>query len=123
MSISTNQTVSQFNDSARRVNQAITQFIKAFIAGVITRPPYDLRPVPPFGIPAVISLACWGGAWAMVIWPWLKDVNRPTYWLRALVISAIFPSVVGLFIVLPLKGSPIAGGWDPKVVISALVLD
>jgi len=124
------------------MNQRVAQFIKAFIAGfvstmvfhqamfcllhvagVISRPPYDLRPVPPFGIPAVISLAFWGGVWALVIWPWLENVNRPAYWTRALVISSIFPSVVGLFIVFPLKGMPIAGGWNPKVIVTALVLD
>ena len=98
-------------------------FMLLHVAGFIPRPAYDLRPVPPFGFPAVISLAFWGGAWAVVIWPWLKGVNRSTYWLRALVISAIFPTVVGLFIVFPLKGMPMAGGWNPKVIVSALVVD
>ena len=91
--------------------------------GVVSRPPYDARPVPPFGVPAVISLALWGGVWAVAIWPLLKNVHSPTYWARALLIGTIFPTLVGLFIVFPLKGMPIAGGWNPKVIVSALVLD
>ncbi len=94
-----------------------------YLAAVVPRAPYDLRAVPPMAIPAVISLAFWGGAWGVAIWPFLKHVAGPAYWARALVISAVFPSVVGLFIVFPLKGMPMAGGWNPKVIVSALVLD
>ena len=124
------------------MNQRAINFVKAFVAGfvstivfhqglltlfylaaVVPRAPYDLRAVPPMAIPAVISLAFWGGAWGVAIWPFLKHVAGPAYWARALVISAVFPSVVGLFIVFPLKGMPMAGGWNPKVIVSALVLD
>jgi hypothetical protein len=84
-----------------------------YLAGLVSR----------VGIPAVISLAFWGGLWGVTIWPLLKKVNGPAYWARALVISAVFPSVVGLFIVFPLKGMPMAGGWNPKVIVSALVVD
>jgi hypothetical protein len=94
-----------------------------YLAGLVSRVPYDLGHVPPLGIPAVISLAFWGGLWGVTIWPLLKKVNGPAYWARALVISAVFPSVVGLFIVFPLKGMPMAGGWNPKVIVSALVVD
>jgi hypothetical protein len=59
----------------------------------------------------------------MAIWPLLKNADGTAYWLRALVTSTIFPSVVGLFIVFPLKGMPMAGGWNPKVIVGALVLD
>jgi hypothetical protein len=94
-----------------------------YLAGLVSRVPYDLKHVPPLGIPAVISLAFWGGLWGVTIWPLLKKVNGPAYWARALVISAVFSSVVGLFIVFPLKGMPMAGGWNPKVIVSALVVD
>ena len=36
--------------------------------GLIPRPAFDLTPVPLLGVPAVISLAFWGGVWSMAIW-------------------------------------------------------
>src|SRR5260370_20430269 len=94
-----------------------------YLAGATPRAPYDLGAVPPLGIPAVISLAFWGGVWGAAIWPFLKNVAGAAYWMRALVIGAIGPSAVALFLVLPLKGQPMAGGWDPKFIIGALILN
>jgi hypothetical protein len=39
------------------------------------------------------------------------------------VIGAIGPSAVALFIVFPLKGLPVAGGWDPKLLGTAPLLN
>jgi hypothetical protein len=124
------------------MNERIVQYVKAFIAGFIStlvfhqgmlalfylagagpRAPYDLARVPPLGIPAVISLAFWGGVWGAAIWPFLKNVAGAAYWIRALVIGAIGPSIVALFLVFPLKGMPMAGGWDPKIILGALILN
>jgi hypothetical protein len=93
-----------------------------WLSGAFPRTPYDMTPAPPLGVPAVLSLAFWGGVWGMVIWPLLR--NAPdAYWWRALLIGAVAPSVVALFIVLPLKGMAMAGGWDPRIVIGALILN
>ena len=124
------------------MNQRAIDFVKAFVAGfvstlvfhqglltlfylaaVVPRAPYDLRAVPPLAIPAVISLAFWGGVWGVAIWPFLKNVNGPAYWVRAQVISAIASGSVTLFIVSPLKGLPMAGGWNSKVIASTLILN
>jgi hypothetical protein len=94
-----------------------------YLAAIVPRAPYDLRAVPPLAIPAVISLTFWGGAWGVAIWPLLKNVNGPAYWLRAQVISAIASGSVTLFVVSPLKGMPMAGGWNLKVIVSTLVLN
>ena len=124
------------------MNQRAIDFVKAFVAGfvstlvfhqglltlfyfaaVVPRAPYDLRAVPPLAIPAVISLAFWGGAWGVAIWPLLKNVDGPAYWVRALLISAIASGSATLFIVFPLKSMPMAGGWNPKVIVSTLILN
>jgi len=124
------------------MNQRAIEFVKAFVAGfvstlvfhqglltlfylaaVVPRAPYDLRAVPPLAIPAVISLAFWGGAWGVAIWPLLKNANGPAYWVRAQVISTIASGSVTLFIVSPLKGLPMAGGWNLKVIVSTLILN
>ena len=124
------------------MNQRAIDFVKAFVAGfvstlvfhqglltlfyltaIVPRAPYDLRAVPPLAIPAVISLAFWGGAWGVAIWPFLKRVAASAYWLRALAISTIASGSVTLFIVSPLKGMPMAGGWSPNIIISTLLLN
>ncbi len=124
------------------MNQHAIDFVKAFVAGFVStlvfhqglltlfylaavapRAPYDLKAVPPLAIPAVISLAFWGGAWGVAIWPFLKSVNGPVYWVRAQVISAIASGSVTLFIVSPLKGMSMAGDWNPKVIVSTLILN
>src|SRR2546428_6215825 len=124
------------------MNQRVMDYVKAFIAGfistlvfhqgvlallhlagVVSRAPYDLGRVPPLGVPAVISLACWGGVWGAAIWPLLRNAAGRTYWFRALLTGAVLPSAVALFIVLPLKAMPVAGGWDPRIIMRALILN
>ena len=124
------------------MNQRVMDYVKAFIAGFVStlvfhqgvlglfyltgaspRKPYDLGAVPPLGIPAVISLAFWGGVWGAAIWPLLMSTTGAAYWLRALVIGAVGPSAVALFMVMPLKGMPMAGGWEAKLIVGALILN
>ena len=124
------------------MNQRAVPFVKAFIAGFVStlvfhqgvlallylagavpRAPYDGHAVPPLGLPAVISLAFWGGVWGAATWSLLKHVGGAAYWVWAVVIGAIGPSAVALFIVYPLKGMPVAGGWDPKLLGTALLLN
>lgn len=94
-----------------------------WLSGAIPRPPYDMHATAPFGVPAVISLAFFGGLWGAAIWPFLEAATGASYWLRAVVIGAIGPSAVALFIVFPMKGLGVAGGFDPKIIIGALILN
>jgi len=94
-----------------------------WLSGAFPRAPYSLAPAGPLGVPAVISLAFWGGVWAAVIWPLLKDAVGTSYWLRALLIGALGPTAVAVFIVFPLKGMQMAAGWDPKLIVGALILN
>ncbi len=94
-----------------------------FAAGVSPRAPFSMAPTGPLEIPAVISLAFWGGVWGAAIWPLLRAAGASAYWLRAIFIGAIGPSAVALFVVFPLKGYGVAGGWDPKIIVGALLLN
>lgn len=84
---------------------------------------YNLTSVPPLGVPAVISLAFWGGIWGIVLWQLMKNSGGASYWLRAILIGAVGPSAVALFIVFPLKGLGVAMGWNPQVIVGALILN
>ena len=38
-------------------------------------------------------------------------------------LGALLPSIVALFVVMPLKGMPAAGGWSPAIIAGALLLN
>jgi hypothetical protein len=118
------------------------QQMKAFIAGFIATlafhqtvlglmhmgnpavpAPFNLAATAPFGVPAVASLAFWGGLWGIVLWAFIRKNEAARYWIKALVIGAIGPSAVALFVVMPLKGMGMAAGWDPKIIVGALILN
>ena len=92
-------------------------------SGRVPFAPYNLTPVPPLGVPAVFSLAFWGGVWGIALWWLIANARGAQYWLRALAIGAIAPSAVALFLVFPLKGREFAAGWDPKIIVGALLLN
>ena len=74
---------------------------------------YSLRPIPPFGVPAVFNQAFWGGLWGCVF-ALLADRFPRSWplWLAGLVFGAVGPTLVGWFVVAPLKGNPVAQGFD-----------
>ena len=93
-------------------------------AGATPRAPYSMDSTPPLGVPAVLSLAFWGGVWGILLWLVIAGVQgSPRYWLLALLFGAIAPSLIALLVVFPLKGQPVGGGWKPAVVIGALLLN
>ena len=117
-------------------------YLKAFIAGFVStlafhqgvlwllytggfsqRAPWNMTPVPPFNSPAVISLAFWGGVWGIVSWALIRASRGGAYWIKALVIGALGPSLVAWFVVMPIKGMGLAGGWDPKIIVGAVLLN
>lgn len=92
-------------------------------AGAVPRAAWSWAPVPPFGVPSFLSLAFWGGLWGLPLWWLIRRRTGAAYWLHALLWGALLPSLVALFIVFPLKGLPLAGGWDPKLLVGALLLN
>lgn len=119
------------------------QYLVAFVAGFLStlifhqgllailhrvgaspRPAYSMQPVAPFGAPQVISLAFWGGVWAVALLPLLARWEGSwSYWPAWLVAGALGPSVVALFVVLPLKGKGVAFGGNVKLIVGALLLN
>jgi len=94
-----------------------------YAAGVSPRVPFDMTRTAPLGVPAVLSLAFWGGVWGIVLWVLIRRSRGTSYWVKAAVIGAIGPSAIAWFVVMPLKGMGIAGGWDPNIIVGALMLN
>jgi hypothetical protein len=118
------------------------QVLKSFIAGFIStlifhqgvlallhaadispRAAYVMTPTAPLQIPSVISLAFWGGVWGIALWYLIRGRKPASYWTMATVIGALGPTLVALLVVLPLKGMPVGGGWDPKLIVGGLILN
>jgi hypothetical protein len=93
-------------------------------AGVAPFGPFSMAATPPFGVPAVFSLSAWGGVWGIIFA--LVDNKFPRhsgYWMTAFLFGAILPSLVALFVVLPLKGKPMGGGWHAPLMLTALLIN
>jgi hypothetical protein len=90
-------------------------------AGKAPGPSWNRAPVPPLGVPAVLSSAFWGGLWGIVL-AWLLPYASPVmgYWPAAIILGALMTSLVALMVVSPLKGRVFAGGWKPGVWAFAL---
>lgn len=94
-----------------------------YAAGLSPRAPFSLAATAPLGVPQVVSLAFWGGVWAIALAPLLAKLAGARWWSAWIIAGAIGPSAVALFIVFPLKGMAMAGGWDPKLIVGALLLN
>jgi hypothetical protein len=92
--------------------------------GMASFAPFSMATTHPFGIPAVFSLAFWGGIWGIVFA--FVDGAFPRgvgYWLIAFLFGAILPSAVALLVVLPLKGRPMGGGWHAPLLVTAFLVN
>ncbi len=93
------------------------------MAGVVPNPAWNMSPVPPLGVPSVLSLAFFGGLWGCLLWLLIKRASGVKHWLLATLWGAILPSAVALAIVFPMKGMVVASGGYPKLIVGALLLN
>lgn len=78
------------------------------LASVIPVTPYTMTPVPPIGIPAVLSLSFFGGLWGIALWAIVRSMAGVKFWAVAAIFGAIAPTVVAMLVVLPMKGRDVA---------------
>ena len=91
--------------------------------GYARAPLYSLRPVPPWGVPAILSLAFWGGLWGMAAAFLVPRLPRPLNGVVGWVFfAAVIVTLVNWFVVLPIKGAPVGAGFRlPGLVVVPLV--
>jgi hypothetical protein len=92
-----------------------------YAAGLMPRAPFPMQPVPPFGVPQIVSLAFWGGLYGAVFALLLPVLPRAPLWLLGLGLGLV-AVLVGWFVVAPLRGQPVAGGFVPvRMLVSVLI--
>jgi hypothetical protein len=85
--------------------------------GITPRGAYAMKPVPPFGVPSVISLSFWGGVWGVIMMPVIIRWRGAAFWIGAILFGAILPTLVAAFVVAPLKHMPINGNPGKQLLI------
>ena len=93
------------------------------VVHLTTRSPWAMKPVPPFGVPSVISLAFWGGVWGIVLIAAIARARDSSYWLTAALFGGIFPTLVAGLVIQPLKGQPIGGGHPGSALLLGLAIN
>jgi hypothetical protein len=83
-------------------------------------PAWPLDPIPPSGVPSVISKSFWGGVWGAALAPLLDRYRGATYWTSWILIGAVVLTLTALYVVSPLKGQPIPALW-PRFYYALLV--
>lgn len=93
-------------------------------AGIAPLGPFSMAATRPFGVPAVLSLAFWGGVWG-VLFAFVDGLfpRGGGYWAAALLFGAVLLSLVALLVVLPLKGQHLTGGWPLPVLETAFLVN
>lgn len=91
-------------------------------AGIVppSRPAWPIDPIPPFGVPAVLSKAFWGGIWGMALTPALVHLSGASYWAAWILAGALALTAVAFFVVPPLKGEPMQA-MGPRFLIGMAV--
>ena len=89
------------------------------LAGRTAALPWNMTPVGPLGVPSVLSLAVWGGLWGIALWALIRSSKGARFWMLAIVLGALLPSLVAWFVVFPLKDIPLS----TALVVGALILN
>jgi hypothetical protein len=92
--------------------------------GLVKAGTYNFSPVGPLHVPQVISLAFWGGVWGVLFaFVQARFPRGARYWLFALLFGALLPTLVAWFVVAPMKGQPLAAGWQANRMLTGLIIN
>jgi hypothetical protein len=86
-------------------------------AGITQGVAYSTKATSPFGLPAFVSAAFWGGVWGIVGALLFRRLWGASLVVAMIVFGAIAPTLVAWFVVAPLKGAAMAGGFKPAAMM------
>jgi hypothetical protein len=84
--------------------------------------PFGYAATKPLNVPQTWSWAFWGGVWGIVFGAVEQRFPKgQAYYLAAFLFGAIVPTLVLWFVVLPLRGQPMAAGWNATRMLVHLI--
>jgi len=86
-------------------------------AGITPGIAWSTKATGPFGVPQFVSLAFWGGLWGILAAALFHRLSGGSLIGALVVFGAIAPTLVAWFVVTPLKGQPMAGGFKPAAMM------
>jgi hypothetical protein len=93
-------------------------------AGMFPRVPWSMEPAAMTGVPQIVSDMFWGGVWGIlfVLLYGLIPGGGPT--VKGLIFGILGPAILGVFILVPLITGrfPVFFGFDPKLIVSVLLI-
>jgi hypothetical protein len=78
-----------------------------YLVGASPVAPYLVQPIPPFGVPRIVSQTFWGGVWGLLLAPLVWRREGLAYWLTAAGFGLIILTLTGVYLVPVLKGLPL----------------
>ncbi len=75
------------------------------------RPAWPMNAIAPLGVPYLVSKMFWGGLWGAGLALILTRIEGAAYWIAWIVVGAIAPSLVAIYVVPVIKGLPIPELW------------
>jgi hypothetical protein len=88
-------------------HQAVVELLH--LARLVPQAAYRVTPVMPFNVPLVVDLSFWGGLYGL-LYGLVQPRLRGPAWLGGLALG-LLAAAVGMLVVAPLKGHPVAWGW------------
>src|ERR1700758_1348083 len=104
------------------VHQPVIGLLHALGSTAIT--PYSLRATRPWGIPVFLSLSFWGGIWAIpIVWVLDRLPRGWIYWIGAICLGALPPTLMTWFVIFPLKGLSASSASASIGAVNALIVN
>jgi hypothetical protein len=94
-----------------------------YLLGLLPSGPYSMRATAPFNVPQVLSSAFWGGLWGIAL-VWLMTSVRAAdrLWV-ALLFGGVLPTLVGILVVMPLKGGDPAARLQFAMLLRGFIIN
>ena len=92
-------------------------------AGLLKPTLYNMKPVPPWGVPTIVSQCFWGGLWGIAAAFVVERLpGQLKGWLGWTLFAAVVVTLANWFIVAPIKGAPLGYGFRAPGVYVVLVV-